>query len=101
MIATVYNIFDFDWYERTFNVNDNATQYSAFLVNNDDALEMCGDVEVEKNKLQNFLRNFNTGLLKKNIPLYINKDFRKFFKIIIRSKITIKTFIKIMIFYFI
>ena len=74
MIATVYNIFDFDWYERTFNVNGNATQYSAFLVNNDDALEMCGDIEVEKNKLQNFLRNFNTGLLKKNIPLYINEN---------------------------
>lgn len=74
MIATVYNIFDFDWYERTFNTNGNATQYSAFLVNNDDAFEMCGDVEVEKNKLQNFLRNFNTGLLKKNIPLYINEN---------------------------
>ena len=74
MIATVYNIFDFDWYERTFITNGNATQYSAFLVNNDDALEMCGDVEVEKNKLQNFLRNFNTGLLKKNIPLYINEN---------------------------
>ena len=74
MIATVYNIFDFDWYERTFNVNDNATQYSAFLVNNDDALEMCGDVEVEKYKLQNFLRNFNNGLLKRNIPVYINEN---------------------------
>lgn len=74
MIATVYNIFDFDWYERTFNVNDNATQYSAFLVNNDDAFEMCGNKEVEKYKLQDFLRNFNTGLLKKIIPLYINSE---------------------------
>ena len=74
MIATVYNIFDFDWYERTFNVNGNSTQYSAFLVNNDDAFEMCGDVEVEKDKLQDFLRNFNNGLLKKNIPLYINEN---------------------------
>lgn len=74
MIATVYNIFDFDWYERTFNVNGNSTQYSAFLVNNDDALEMCGDVEVAKDKLQNFLRSFNNGLLKRNIPLYINEN---------------------------
>lgn len=74
MITTVDNIFDFDWYERTFNVNGNSTQYSAFLVNNDDALEMCGDVEVEKYKLQNFLRNFNNGLLKRNIPVYINEN---------------------------
>lgn len=74
MTPTVYNIFDFDWYGRTFSNNPFQTQYSAFLVNNDDALEMCGETEVDKNKLQHFLRNFNTGLLKKNIPLYINDN---------------------------
>lgn len=73
MIPTKYNIFDFDWYGRSNVVNTN-TRYSSFLVNDDEAFEMCGEKEVNKRKLEHFLSNFNKGVLKKYIPLYINTN---------------------------